>query len=124
MAEYAGECRPEGVLSEIFSDWMATHVVTKLLVDASKTFTKPQLRNAVYNSVRDLCRVDDGQEEQSARDGLSASHPNESYRVNRIFAQHPQIRKILNCKDSEGPSLPGVPLYCFWSVQKKPVISK
>lgn len=111
----AGECAPSGKISEIFADWVATHVVADLLDEAAAGYTSTQLRSAVYNSVRDLCREDEEESTVSAHEhGLASSHPNVPFRVNRIFAQHPRIRKILGCKEVTGPLLPGMPAYCFW----------
>ncbi|MEW6057702.1 MAG: hypothetical protein AB1540_13915 [Bdellovibrionota bacterium] len=107
------ECSPKGKLSEIFADWAATHVVAEILAEAAPRFTLTQVRSAVFNTVRDLCR-DDYDELRESNSGLSSSHPNVSFRVNRIFAQHPGIRKLLGCRDAAGPTLPGVPSYCFW----------
>lgn len=109
----ASECSANGKLSEVFADWVATHVVADILSESAKKFTSSQVRSAVFNTVRDLCREDDD-EMADVDAGLSASHPNAAFRVNRIFAQHPEIRKLLGCRDQNGPSLPGVPAYCFW----------
>ncbi|MBI3544736.1 MAG: hypothetical protein HY075_15810 [Deltaproteobacteria bacterium] len=109
----ASECSARGKLAEVFADWVATHVVAEILTESAKAFTPSQVRSAVYNTVRDLCREeDDDQGDVDA--GLASSHPNVAFRVNRIFAQHPQIRKLLGCRDMTGPALPGVPSYCFW----------
>lgn len=113
----AAECTQKGKLSEIFADWVATHVVAELLAESSAHYTPTQLRSAVFSSVRDLCRDDDDDTEPDS--GLSSSHPSAAYRVNRIFAQHPTIRKFLGCKDVAGPALPGVPSYCFWPMGAK-----
>ncbi len=134
VPELSAECKPEGKLSEIFADWVATHVVADVIAKSSSGFTRAQTRTAVYSAVRDLCREEDSREEDSQEskeegisvlkaeskpESLSSEHPNEAYRVNRIFAQHPQIRKYLGCKETEGPELPGMPSYCFWPVGKK-----
>ncbi len=169
------ECSPEGMLSEIFADWAATHVVASILQENTYQFTHGQIRSAVYSSVRDLCPEHDQPEllrsehlqpeflqevKATKRDGnatesnvhlsdvhttrsnvratvrngnstrsknspidnlssqpsgLSSSHPSVAFRINQIFAQHPQIRKFLGCRESTGPVLPGLPSYCFWS---------
>jgi hypothetical protein len=113
MDTLATECSPRGKLSEVFADWVATHVVAEMLAEEAPKYTPSQIRSAVYNSVRDLCREDDD-DGIDASAGLASSHPNVAFRVNGIFAQHPRIRKFLGCKDVSGPSLPGVPAYCFW----------
>ena len=109
----ASECSPHGKLSEVFADWAATHVVAEIISEAAVNFTPSQVRSAIFNTVRDLCREDDDDESDSEA-GLASSHPNVAYRVNRIFAQHPRIRKLMGCRDMAGPALPGVPSYCFW----------
>lgn len=109
------ECSAHGKLSEIFADWVATHVVAEILSEAAPGFTPTQVRSAVYNTVRDLCR-DEDDDISDVEAGLASSHPSVSFRVNRIFGQHPQIRKLLGCRDAAGPTLPGVPSYCFWPV--------
>lgn len=109
------ECSSSGKLSEIFADWVATHVVADVLADAAPAFTRSQIRSAVFSTVRDLC-YDDSDVEAASAAGLASSHPNVAFRVNRVFAQHPVIRKLLSCKDTTGPTLPGVPSYCFWPV--------
>jgi hypothetical protein len=114
----ANECSSKGKLSEIFADWVATHVVAEILADTAPSFTQSQIHSAVYNTVRDLCR-DEADDSSDSEEGLSSSHPNGAYRVNQIFGQHPTIRKLLGCKDPSGPSLPGVPSYCFWSMRPK-----
>lgn len=114
------ECSNKGKLSEIFADWVATHVVADLISESAPKFTQTQLRSAVFNTVRDLCREDPSYDEIAEEGGtdLASSHPNVAFRVNRIFAQHPQIRKFLGCRDATGPQLPGVPSHCFWPVGK------
>jgi len=116
MDTIASECSAHGKLSEIFADWVATHVVAEILSVAASKFTPIQMRSAVYNTVRDLCR-DEYDETADVEAGLSSSHPNVAYRVNRIFAQHPTVRKLLACRDTNGPELPGVPSYCFWPLR-------
>lgn len=114
----ATECSNKGKLSEVFADWAATHVVAEILSESAQKFTPTQVRSAVFNTVRDLCR-DDEDDQADVDAGLASSHPNVAYRVNRIFAQHPRIRKLLGCKEQTGPSLPGVPSYCFWPMGLK-----
>lgn len=116
----ATECAAHGKLSEIFADWVATHVVAEMLSKAAAGFTPSQIRSAVFSTVRDLCYEDDDDDDIEAETGveLSSAHPNVSFRVNRIFAQHPIIRKLLSCSDPTGPTLPGVPSYCFWPTSR------
>lgn len=110
------ECSNKGKLSEVFADWAATHVVADILSESAQRFTPSQVRSAIFNTVRDLCR--DGEDELfDMDDGLASSHPSAAYRVNRIFAQHPRIRKLLGCREQTGPALPGVPSYCFWPMK-------
>lgn len=117
----AMECSSKGKLSEVFADWVATHVVADILGGYSKSFTPSQTRAAVFNTVRDLCREDDD-DAADVEAGLASSHPNVAFRVNRIFAQHPGIRKLLGCRDMAGPALPGVPSYCFWPTRSKRIV--
>ncbi len=112
-SDIKAECSIHGRLSEMFADWMATHIVVELLQEVEKSFTPRQQKTAVFASVRDLC-ADDGENTEQSPD-LASAHPPNHYRVNQIFAQHPNIRKILGCKDLVGPTLPGLPSYCFWS---------
>ncbi len=125
LTEQAGECRAHGRASEIFADWVATHIVADLLTTAATQYTKAQTKNALMNAVRDLCVEEEPyDDDRTPEDGkiketpeeLAASHPTSSFRVNHIFAQHPQIRKILGCQENQGPLLPGVPQQCFWKL--------
>lgn len=112
------ECSARGKISEIFADWIASHVVADLLVESAVKFTPAQIRAAVFSTVRDLCREEDD-DPNEVEAGLTASHPNVSFRVNGIFAQHPKIRHFLGCQDAAGPLLPGVPAYCFWPARRE-----
>jgi hypothetical protein len=104
-------------LAESFADWVATHLVVDILTEKAKSYTSSQLRSALYNSVRDLCQ--EGEEfATGAEIGLSASHPSNEDRVNRIFAQHPEIRHILGCKVEMGPAPDTA--HCFWLVGPEP----
>lgn len=125
LVDQSGECKAHGRVSEIFSDWVATHIVADLLKESSEKFTIAQTRNALMNSVRDLCveeepydddRTPEDEKTPETPEELAASHPSSSYRVNHIFAQHPQIRKLLGCQENQGPLLPGVPQQCFWKL--------
>ena len=109
----ATECTARGNLSEIFADWVATHVVADILAESASSFTVAQTRAAIFNAVRDLCHSEETLDFDE-KSGLSASHPTVAFRINRVFAQHPAIRKYLSCKATSGPTLPGVPSYCFW----------
>lgn len=125
LVEQSGECKSHGRVSEIFSDWVATHIVADLLNESTEKYTISQTKGALMNAVRDLCVEDEPYDEDTTSkdrndletsDEFAASHPTSSYRVNHIFAQHPQIRKLLGCKENQGPLLPGVPQHCFWKL--------
>ncbi len=128
LVEQSGECMAHGRVSEIFADWVATHIVADLLTVSSEKYTIAQTRMALMNAVRDLCveeepydddRTPEDDKSPETPEELAASHPSSSYRVNHIFAQHPQIRKILGCKENQGPLLPGVPQQCFWKISSE-----
>lgn len=111
------ECSARGQLAETFADWVATHVVADILEQERQHYSGNELKNALFNSVRDLCQDDEEGFEDGSEGELSASHPKNDYRVNRIFAQHPQIREMLGCKQESiqfGPMLPGVLPSCYW----------
>lgn len=129
--DLTAECKPEGKISEIFSDWMATHIVVDILNRRFRELSNDQLRTAIYNSVRDLCSFEpegssstiaktenDHNEKNSSEKNnyiLSSDHPSPSFRVNHIFSMHPTIRKYLGCKEYQGPLLPSATQYCFWT---------
>ena len=73
-------------------------------------------QSGLVNDSGSLVDDDDDDESDEMELGLTASHPSAAFRVNRIFAQHPGVRKFLGCKDITGPTLPGVPAHCFWPI--------
>ncbi len=128
-------CSAQGQISELFADWVATHLVAKILAE-QRSYSKAQLRFALYNSVRDLCQDTDDDDDNDENENesrsnaqateedvepfLSSSHPPNEVRVNQIFARHPKIRRMLGCKDSAPrPASPGsafrsIANNCYW----------
>lgn len=86
------ECGRDDQLSEIFADWLAAQITTEALKAFSFEFQGPQLINAVRNSVRDLCDQDDDEFESDL-----TYHPSPKVRIDKIFGENPEIRKLLNC---------------------------
>lgn len=108
-------CSAEGTLAESFADWAATHIVSSILWSQKKYYSTVQMRSAVYNSVRDLCRQ--GPKVLSGPEvGLAATHPTNEFRVNDIFARHPAIRMILGCEDYDAleKTRDDAVNSCFW----------
>jgi hypothetical protein len=108
------ECSSRGKLPEIFADWAATEVAADMLLESSTKFTAPQLRSAVFSTMRDLCREEDD-DPTEIEAGLAASHPTVAYRMNRIFGDNPRIRTFLGCRDSHKLVTAITPPYCTWT---------
>lgn len=96
------ECGNNDQTSEVFADWVATFITAEALRHYSAEFEQNQIIFAARNSVRDLC------EQESDEDPLDSEyHPAPRIRIEKIFAQNPEIRKLLGCE-----SFQSTPSYC------------
>jgi len=94
------ECGHDDQLAEAFADWFAAQVTTEALMQSSSGYSNDQLFHSVANSVRDLCEVSGAQLDDEF-------HPAAKLRIERIFGDHPQMRKLLHCQEP-----PVAPRYC------------
>jgi hypothetical protein len=86
------ECGEKDQLSETFADWFGVQVTADALRAFSTEFKGPQVINAAKNAVRDLCEQDEIPAENSYD-----FHPPPEVRIEKIFAQQPEIREVLGC---------------------------
>ena len=101
VASSAGrtECGENDQLSETYADWLAAQVTGAALHRFATEFEPAQIRNALTNSVRDLCDQDDSYEVDKEL------HPSPQIRIEAIFGRNPEIQKLTGC--SEFPKKPG-----------------
>lgn len=87
------KCGANDQLSEVFSDWIATEMVSRALLRFSARLTRNEVRAALINSVRDLCSYSSTNPQEA---NLYAS---DSVRIHEIFFGHPLLRKVLRCRN-------------------------
>lgn len=86
------QCGGNEQVSEVFSDWMASEVLSSALINSEKDYTLEQRIQAAINSVRDLC------EEPVGIDTFSEyNHPSPNVRIQKLFGRNPKIRKSVGC---------------------------
>lgn len=87
------ECGNNDQSSEVFADWVATFITAEALKHYSAEFEQNQIIFAARNSVRDLC------EQENDEDPMENEyHPAPKVRIEKIFSQNPEIRKLLGCE--------------------------
>lgn len=104
------ECGVGDQLSEIFADWIAVQITSEAIKTFASEFQGNDLLGAVVNSVRDLCDL-----EESLQESDLTFHPSPEIRIEKIFGQNPEMRKILGCASVSPMS------YCSlsWEEQRK-----
>ena len=90
------ECGRNDQLSETFADWMAVQITAEALAARQPEFQRRQLASAALNTVRDLCEPQDGSWKVDTE-----YHPSPMIRIDRIFGNNPEIRRVLGCSESD-----------------------
>jgi hypothetical protein len=87
------KCGANDQLSEVFSDWLATEMVSRALLRFSARMTRQEVRAALVNSVRDLCT------DPTLKTSEASLYAPDSVRIHEIFFAHPLLRKVLRCRN-------------------------
>lgn len=87
------KCGANDQLSEVFSDWLATEMVSRALLRFSARMTRQEVRAALVNAVRDLCT------DPTLKTAEASLYAPDAVRIHEIFFAHPLLRKVLRCRN-------------------------
>ncbi|MBI3017133.1 MAG: hypothetical protein HYY62_03950 [Deltaproteobacteria bacterium] len=86
-------------MGEVFSDWLATEILTQLLESQTPPLREEEKREALLEAVL-FCTP--GEENEGALDlfGQPEPHPANWKRINKIIRSHPYVNKLFGCSSS------------------------
>ena len=85
-------CKKGEQVSEVFSDWMATQMATRALIERGQEYSPKEKVQSAVNFARDLC------EQSTSPDTLNTLfHQAPQVRVGSIIGQSPYVRGAIGC---------------------------